>query len=108
LDKSYDYKELQQYWPNITQYSVLPHEQIWDLIKTHRQGDQEAVHQVINSNIKFVVKVRQRYFKRGLGKLELIQQKKLGLPVRHLSCLISKYLERMEGGYLQGSKRMMN
>jgi hypothetical protein len=104
LEKAYDYKELQQYRQNISQYSILPHEQIWDLIKAHRQGDQEAVQQVIKAKFK----VRQRYFKRGQRNLKLIHEVNLGLPARNLSLSISICLERMAGRCFQGSKRMMN
>jgi RNA polymerase sigma factor (sigma-70 family) len=79
MDKAYDYKELQQYRQNITQYSVLSHEEVCELIKRYRQGDQEAGQQVINANLRFVIKVCQKYFKSGHANLELVQEGNFGL-----------------------------
>jgi RNA polymerase sigma-32 factor len=79
MDKVYDYKELQLYRQNIMQYSMISHEQEIDLAKRYRQGDKEAGQQVINANLRFVVKVSQKYFNSGHNCLEIIQEGNLGL-----------------------------
>jgi RNA polymerase sigma-32 factor len=79
MNKAYDYRELQQYRQNIMQHSILTHEEVADLAKRYKQGDEEAGQQIINANLRFVVKVSQKYFKSGHSLLEIIQEGNVGM-----------------------------
>jgi RNA polymerase sigma-32 factor len=115
MNKAYDYKDLQQYRQKIMQYSILSHEEICELIKKYRQGDHKAGQQVINANLRFVVKVCQRYFKSGHRNLELIQEGNVGLiraidkfdPDRGipLICYASWWIKAMIKTFIQRSNK---
>jgi RNA polymerase sigma-32 factor len=79
MDKSFDYHDLQQYRQNITKYSILNHEQETDLARKYKQGDLEAGQQIIHANLRFVIKVSQKYFNTGHSFLEIIQEGNVGL-----------------------------
>jgi RNA polymerase nonessential primary-like sigma factor len=44
-----------------------------------QQGDEDARHQMIESNLRLVVKIARRYYNRGLPLLDLIEEGNLGL-----------------------------
>jgi len=79
MDKIYDYQELQIYRKNIMQYSILGHDQEYELAKRYQNGDQDAGKQIIHANLRFVVKVSRKYFNTGHSCLEIIQEGNLGL-----------------------------
>jgi RNA polymerase sigma-32 factor len=79
MDNIHDYLELQHYRQRIMQFSVLKHEQEYELAKRYQRGDSDAGQQIINANLRFVVKVSQKYFNSGHNYLEIIQEGNLGL-----------------------------
>jgi RNA polymerase sigma factor (sigma-70 family) len=79
MDKSFDYYELQQYRQHIMKYSILSPKKESELAKRYKQGDKEAGQQIINANLRFVIKVSQKYFNTGHSYLEIIQEGNLGL-----------------------------
>jgi RNA polymerase sigma-32 factor len=79
MDYINGYQELQIYRRDIMQYSVLTHDQEYILAKRYQQGDQEAGQQIINANLRFVVKVSKKYFNSKHNCLEIIQEGNLGL-----------------------------
>jgi len=79
MDNFYDYQELQIYRRKIMQYSILTHDQEYELAKKYQTGDQEAGQRIIHANLRFVVKVSRKYFNSGHNCLEIIQEGNLGL-----------------------------
>jgi RNA polymerase primary sigma factor len=70
---------LEKYLNEISQIPLLtPAEEI-ELTQRIRQGDQEALHHLIRSNLRFVVKVAKEYQNQGLPLTDLINEGNLGL-----------------------------
>lgn len=72
-------KALQNYLNEISKYKALPRELEHDCALKARNGDQEALNKLIQSNLKFVVKIATRYQNRGLSLSELISEGNIGL-----------------------------
>jgi RNA polymerase primary sigma factor len=72
-------KALQSYLNQIAKIKPLPREVEHELAIKAKQGDKEAINQLVNANLKFVVKVGSRYQNRGLTLSELISEGNMGL-----------------------------
>ncbi len=72
-------KALQNYLNEISKYKALPRELEHEMAIKARDGDQEALNKLIQSNLKFVVKIATRYQNRGLSLSELISEGNIGL-----------------------------
>jgi len=72
-------KALQSYLSEISKYKALPRELEHELAIKASQGDRKALDQLIQSNLKFVVKIATRYQNRGLSLSELISEGNIGL-----------------------------
>lgn len=70
---------LQTYLSQIADIEPLSREEEYELSIKAKNGDQEAIKKLVNSNLKFVVKVAARYQNRGLSLAELISEGNLGL-----------------------------
>jgi RNA polymerase sigma-32 factor len=79
MDTNYDYKECQQYYSEIKHYPLLTHEKLCDLAKQYQEGNEDAGQQIIQANLRFVVKVSRKYFYYGHNWLDIIQEGNLGL-----------------------------
>ena len=79
MDNSYDYTDFQQYYREIQQYPTLTHEKEYELAKQYQKGDEAAGQQLIQANLRFVVRVSRKYFYCGHHCLEIIQEGNLGL-----------------------------
>ncbi len=64
---------------NSTNYRVLTAEEELDLARRYRDGDAEAGHTIIMSNMRFARKIAQRYIHLVDDPLEIIQCANLGL-----------------------------
>jgi RNA polymerase sigma-32 factor len=62
MDNSYDYMDFQQYYREIQQYPTLTHEKEYELAKQYQKGDEAAGQQLIQANLRFVVRVSRKYF----------------------------------------------
>ncbi len=69
----------QLYLREIEASELLTPEQERDLARAAQQGDTEARRQMIESNLRLVVKVARRYVHRGLPLLDLVEEGNLGL-----------------------------
>ncbi|MDD4310509.1 MAG: RNA polymerase sigma factor RpoD/SigA [Candidatus Cloacimonetes bacterium] len=72
-------KALQNYLGEISKYKTLTREEEHELGIKAREGDAEAMNKLIQSNLKFVVKIASRYQNRGLSLSELISEGNIGL-----------------------------
>ena len=68
------------YFKEIRKYPLLTHKEEVNLIKKIQNGNnQQAKEELINSHLKFVVKIAKSYQHRGLSFLDLINEGNLGL-----------------------------
>ncbi len=72
-------KALHNYLNEISKYKTLSREEEHELGIKARNGDAEAMNRLIQSNLKFVVKIASRYQNRGLSLSELISEGNIGL-----------------------------
>ena len=73
--------DVQQYLREIRSYPRLDPEQERALAKRCAQGEEEAIRQMVNSNLRLVVSVAKEYAGRGVPLLDLIQEGSIGLLV---------------------------
>lgn len=69
----------QAYLRDIGRTPLLNAKQEVELAQRIRSGDEEARHQMIESNLRLVVKVARRYLNRGLPLLDMVEEGNLGL-----------------------------
>ena len=72
-------EDVRQYLREIRQYPRLTVEQERELARRCAQGDEEAIRQMVNSNLRLVVSVAREYAGRGVPLLDLIQEGSIGL-----------------------------
>lgn len=67
------------YMREISRYDLLTAQQEIDLSRAIAKGDESARQQMINSNLRLVVKIARRYINRGLPLSDLIEEGNIGL-----------------------------
>lgn len=72
-------KALQKYLNEIATIPTLTRQEEHDLAVKAKAGDQKAIDKLIQSNLKFVVKIASHYQNRGLSLSELISEGNMGL-----------------------------
>ncbi|HIT33499.1 MAG TPA: sigma-70 family RNA polymerase sigma factor [Candidatus Faecousia intestinigallinarum] len=72
-------EDVRQYLQEIRQYPLLEPEEERELARRCAQGDEEAVRQMVNANLRLVVSVAREYTGRGVPLLDLIQEGSIGL-----------------------------
>ncbi|MBR4289444.1 MAG: sigma-70 family RNA polymerase sigma factor [Oscillospiraceae bacterium] len=71
--------DVRQYLSEIRRYPRLSPEEERDLAKRCAAGDEAAIRQMVNSNLRLVVSVAREYAGRGVPMLDLIQEGSIGL-----------------------------
>lgn len=71
--------DVRRYLNEIRQFPRLTPEQERDLAQRCAQGDEDAIRQMVDSNLRLVVSVAKEYAGRGVPLLDLIQEGSIGL-----------------------------
>ena len=72
-------EDLRQFLSEIRRYPLLTAEEERNLARRCSSGDEEAIRQMVNSNLRLVVSVARKYAGRGVPLLDLIQEGSIGL-----------------------------
>ncbi len=74
-------EDVGQFLQEIRRYPLLTQEQEYALARHCAQGDEDAIRQMVNANLRLVVSVAREYAGRGVPLLDLIQEGSIGLLV---------------------------
>ncbi len=72
-------EDMRQYLSEIRAYPLLTEEEERALARRCAQGDEDAIRQMVNSNLRLVVSVAKGYTGRGVALMDLIQEGSIGL-----------------------------
>ena len=72
-------EDMSQFLRDIRQFPLLSPEEERSLAKRCASGDEEAIRQLVNSNLRLVVSIARKYAGRGVPLLDLIQEGSIGL-----------------------------
>ena len=70
---------METYWRDIQHYQPLPRKRETELVRLAREGDEQAMHELVTANLRFVVSIAKEYNGYGLTFIELISEGNLGL-----------------------------
>ena len=69
------------FFNEISKYPLLSQEEEIELSKKIKDGDKEALHKMVTSNLRLIVKVAKSYLGLGLPMMDLIQEGAIGLQI---------------------------
>ncbi len=70
---------VESYWRDIKHYEPLTRQREGELFRRAHQGDQQAIDDLVQANLRFVVRIAKEYNGRGLSFIELISEGNVGL-----------------------------
>ena len=73
--------DVRQYLHEIRQFPRLTPEEEKSLARRCAEGDEDAIRQMVNSNLRLVVSIAREYAGRGVALLDLVQEGSIGLLV---------------------------
>ena len=73
--------DMRQFLSEIREFPRLTAEEEKELARRCAEGDEDAIRQMVNSNLRLVVSVAREYAGRGVALLDLIQEGSIGLLV---------------------------
>lgn len=72
---------IRMYMIEACRYKLLSRQEEQEIGKRAASGDEEAINEFVNHNLKLVISVAKRFLNRGLSMLDLIQEGNIGLMV---------------------------
>lgn len=71
--------DVEVYLKEISRYDLLSPEEEQRVARAAREGDEDARHRMIQSNLRLVVSIAKNYVDRGLSFLDLVEEGNMGL-----------------------------
>lgn len=68
-----------QYFKEVKNLTELPFEDFLRLFKKYKQGQKSAKNKLVEANLRLVIPIAKRYYRRGIHFLDLIEEGNLGL-----------------------------
>lgn len=73
-------REIEQYMTEVCRFPLLSQKEEYDLaVRWRDHGDMQAAHSLVTANLRFVVRLANRYRWEGLALLDVIQEGNIGL-----------------------------